>query len=209
MRQLKIIGVAVIAILALTAITAATASAALPEFLDGTVKGLKFTVKSGAGELISGFAIGCTSDKGSGEVTGAKTVSVTVTFEGCTVFFQAANSLGAAAKTIVVPATGELCFIKSGSPLEVGLKLKPTAGVHIEVPSVGELDVVTGTVVGKVEPINVLQTTGKVTLKKGPFQCEGAKSELLSEKQENKKPEKAEEVTTEEVTYEKDIEVMG
>lgn len=209
MRQLRIIVVAVISMLALAAVAATTASAALPEFLGGTVTGLTFKLTSGKGELGGGFKIKCEKDKGTGVVTGAKTVTTTVDFEECSVLGQAANSLGDPAKTILIAATGTLCFIKSTSPLEVGVKLTPIGTVHIEVPSVSTLALVTGSVVGKGTPINVSQATGTVELKKGPFQCEGSTSELLSEENENKKPAKAEEITTESLTYVNNIELMG
>src|SRR6202020_1509877 len=130
------IGLLVVA-LSLCAVAATAASAALPEFLDN-VAGNTYTVKSGKGSLKAGaFTIEAKTDTGSGEVTGAKTITATVNFESATLLGLAANSLGDAAKTILVKATGTLCYI-SKAEKTVGVLFTITP-VHIEVPSVGEL----------------------------------------------------------------------
>jgi hypothetical protein len=206
MRRLNLIGVGILAILALSGLASATAFAANPEFLPTT--GQKFTITSGKGELVSGFAIKCNKDKGTGEITGAKTVTANVDFEECTVFGVAANSLGDPSKTILVKATGELCYINEAAK-EVGVYFTPEP-VHIEVPLVGELDVVSGTAVAKAEPINKKSKTGKQVFPSTAIaSCGGKTAALKSEKQENGKPESATEVSTEEVTFEKEVEIMA
>ena len=201
------IGLLVVA-LSLCAVAATAASAALPEFLDN-VAGNTYTVKSGKGSLKAGaFTIEAKTDTGSGEVTGAKTITATVNFESATLLGLAANSLGDAAKTILVKATGTLCYI-SKAEKTVGVLFTITP-VHIEVPSVGELVEVSGTALGDVEKVNSLSTSNVVTLneKTSKQKCEGGeKVELKAEKEHNKKPEAGLETTTEELTFTKDIEV--
>jgi hypothetical protein len=211
MRLLKTAGLAIMAVLALAMVAATTASAALPEALDN-VAGNTFTATSGEGELKAGiFTIKCKKDKATGEVTGAKTLTSTVTFEECSIAGLAANSLGGSAATIVVAVTGLLCFIKEGSPLEVGVLFTlPSAGVHIEIPAFAELVLVTGTVIGRLTPINELKTgVYSVTLPSPAIaKCGGTTASLKASKNEGT-AESATEVTKEEVTFAKDIEIDG
>ncbi len=212
MRKITIIGAALMAIVALSAVAASMASAALPEFLPNAPVKPGFSIKSGAGTLsVSGQPnTECKKDKGSGAITGAKTATLTVDFEECKILsFIEAHSLGDPNNTILLHVTGLLCWIKKGSPLEVGILLTPTGPVHIEAPSTGTLVVVSGSVVGRVEPINKSQTTGKVVLPATALACEGETDSLTAEKNETGGPLAAGEVTTEEITFEQAIEVMG
>ncbi len=216
-RLLKLAGILCVLVMAITGLAAASsASAAEPEFL-GTAAGNTFTVESGEGELVdlsSGLAIKCKKDKGSGEVTGPKTLTATVDFEKCNVGGLAAQSLGDKGGIILLSKLpGELCFI-SLSPLKVGvLFVLPAEGVHIEVPALGQLLVVKGSVVGLAEPLNVAQL--------GPFtltfvdpnvKCEkaaGSEDVLLVELEHDGKPLVAAEISKETVNFTKIIEIMG
>ncbi len=216
-RLLKLAGLLCVFLLAITGIAAASASAEeQPEFLLHVTNNL-FTTEGGEGELVdltSGLAIKCKKNKGSGSVVGPKTVIATVSFEKCNVGGLAAQSLGDKGGVILLAKlAGKLCTI-STSPLHVGILLTlPAEGVHIEVPSLGQLLVVTGGVVGLLSPINVDQT--------GPFtltfvdpneKCEGATGEedvLLVELEHNGKPLVGAEVAKETVNFTETIEVMG
>ena len=195
-------------VMALFAVAATAASAALPEFLDN-VAGNTYTIKSATGTLNAGaFTIECKKDTGTGEVTGAKTITANVDFEECELFGLASNSLGDPADTILVKATATLCYI-SKAEKTVGVQFVITP-VHIEVPSIGELVEVSGTAQGDVEKVNTLSTGNVVTLneKTSKQKCEGGKAvELKAEKEHNKKPEAALETTTEDLTFAKDIEI--
>jgi hypothetical protein len=214
MRILKRSAGLLVIALALFAVAATAASAANPEFLDN-VTGNTFTAKSGKGELKGAAPIICQKDLitlENGKVTGAKTISTVVDFEECTVAGLAAQSLSDTEGKILVTATGELCYINAKEK-HVGVLLKITP-VHIEIPSIGQLVEVTGTVLGLLKPVNTLSsvtqptlTINATTLKE---KCEGqALDELKSETGHNGKPEAATETTTEEMTFDKDIEVMA
>ena len=196
-------------VMALFAVAATAASAANPEFLDN-VKGNTYTIKSGKGSLKAGaFTIECKTDTGSGEVTGAKTITITIDLEGCTLLGLASNSLGDPAKILLVQATGTLCYI-SKAEKTVGVQFSITPE-HVEVPSVGELVEVTGTELGDIEKVNTLSTANTVTIneKTSKQKCEGTEKgvELKAEKEHNKKPEAGLETTIEELTFAKDIEL--
>src|ERR1700693_2191022 len=172
------LGLLVLAV-ALFAVAASAASAANPEFLDGTVTGLTFTVKSGKGTLedtATKLAITCTKDTVSlanGLVTGPKTIETTVDFEECTVGGLAANSLGDPAKTILTDAKGKLCYI-SEKEKHVGILFTITP-FHLEVPSLGELLEVKGTALGLVKGVNKLEEANTITLNSttAKEKCEG------------------------------------
>ena len=207
------LGLLVLAV-ALFAVTASAASAANPEFLDGTVTGLTFTVKSGEGVLedtATKLAIKCEKDTVSlanGLVTGPKTIEITVDFENCTVAGLAENSLGDAAKTVLVALKGELCYI-SKAEKHVGILFTLTP-VHVEVPTLGELLELKGTMLGLVKGVNKLEVGNTITFNSttASEKCEGGTADQLSiEKAHNGKPLAATETTTEEVTFDKDIEV--
>ena len=209
MRKLISVFAALSAVMALTAVGASTASAALPEFLPGSGT---FTATSGKGTLTAGaFSITCTKDKASGSITGAKTVESTVDFESCTALGFPANSLGDSSGVILTGTLkGELCFIKETAPLEVGVYFTlPSGGIHIEIPAAAALDVVSGTVIAKAEPLNVSQTTGKLIIAAPNLtKCGGKEASLKSAKNEGA-AESASEVTTEEVTFAKATAVDG
>lgn len=100
----------------------------------------KFTSTSGPSELLiensmtSKFKpVKCKSDTNTGEVIGPKHVIVTVHFKGCESEVKEVRtpckSTGAAAEEIVTkPLLGWLFYIKSTSPVEVGLWLKANEG---------------------------------------------------------------------------------
>jgi hypothetical protein len=215
MRILKRSAGLLVIALALFAVAATAASAANPEFLDN-VSGNTFTAKSPEGKLTAGgLTIICKKDTISlenGKVLTAKTIETTVDFEKCTIAGLAANSLSDAAETILVKATGELCYI-SKAEKHVGVLFTITP-VHIEVPALSELLEVKGTVLGLLEKVNTLssvtQPTVTINTATAKEHCEGSTAPvLLSEKAHNKEPVAATETTTEELTFDKDIEVMA
>jgi len=215
-KGLKFSVVAVFAIVAIFAVNAATAAAALPEFLTN-ITANTFTGTNGVGKLetVGKVPINCTAGTDKGEVTGAKTGTISSSFTGCNAFGAPANSLGDESGVILVNAPFVLCFIKSGAPLEVGLFIKEI-NVHIEIPLVGLLINVTGSVVARITPLNSLKT-GPYTIEftqaggKAGFQCEGLAALLLSSSDaEHKKPEESGlEGKSQNITFTKDIEIDG
>lgn len=213
MRHLRMLPLTLVAC-AVAAVFASAASAALPEF---GVTPNKITLKSGAGELVGALTIKCKTDKGSGEVTGAKTTKVTVDFEGCTVLGIAANSEGDASGIILVAATGELCYLKGSTKAAPKVGLYSTLPAAVKIVSAGVKSEVKGSVIGEVLPLNKKSLTGTVEFAKAnQTECfpenEGkgtAKKHTLEAKTGSGAFAKAEEVTKEEVTFEKEEEVKA
>jgi hypothetical protein len=214
MRSFKIVGAALMALLAVTAVATATASAALPEILPGSGT---FTATSGAGtlETTAKEKITCKSDTSKGTITNVKEGTFEVDFKECTALGFAANSLGDPAQTILVTGTLLLCYINRATK-DVGVVIHlPTAGIHIEVPSLGALILVTGWVIGLIEPVNS-KKTGPFTLsfkqaagKQEFTKCEGGATEVLkSSKNEGAAVESGEE-TIETVTFAAEHEIMA
>jgi hypothetical protein len=213
MRRFKASWAAIVAVSALTAlgaVTAATASAELPEFLPASGT---FTSTSGAGTLEEGGepAIECKEDTDSGEITGAKSATITIDFKSCTVFGIAnAHSLGDSGSTILTGGKVILCYLNK-TKKEVGALIQ-LAELHIEVA--GKLLEVSGSVIGKVEPVNLSLKSGKIILKQtGGEQeftkCEGGATEILKTSENEGTPKESGEETTDEETYAKATEVMA
>jgi hypothetical protein len=214
MRTLRSFALPAVLAVIFSAMFATAAHAVLPEFLDGTLAGLKFTGESGKSEVLdpsNKTSLKCTKDKLSGEVTGAKTIKATIDFEGCKESGFPVNSLGDPKELVLVPVSGELCFLKEAPVLEVGMFFKlPAEGVHAEDPLLGVLEAFKGTFIGTWEFINVLQALQDISMKQPNIkECGGKKAELVLELEHNGKPLLNEIESFEEIHFEKDIEVMG
>jgi hypothetical protein len=193
MRKLAIITTAITTVAALSAIAAGMATAALPEFSPDNGKfPVKFTSFSGPGTLAiaGGNTIECAKDKDSGEIVGAKEVSVTVDFETCKIFgLVGAHSLGDPEGTILVAAKGELCYIDE-STKEVGLRITPTGELHVEAPSAASLAEIEGSVIGVLSPVNTSALEFMLSLKQtkageqAQLECGGVKSKLEASENE-------------------------
>jgi hypothetical protein len=212
MRKLAITGTVLGALVALSAIGSTMATAALPEFLP---KGVKFTSASGAGTLAfkGGNAITCSSDKNTGEITGTKTVTVDITFEKCSFFgILGLHSLGDAENIVLIPATGEICYINKTAKT-VGLVLTPTSATHIETG--GQLALVTGSLIGELKPVNTKSLSGELVLteKSGEqtqLKCLGGAETHLSGSENEGTTKDASEATTDKIGYlTKEVEVMA
>jgi hypothetical protein len=201
MRMFKPLGV-LIAMLAIAAIATASASAevTLWKFLPGkvgeTFKGgggkatlqqkggsslncKKFEIKAKGGELI---------EEGATEGEDATLALAVVEFTGCTAFgLFSAHSLGSAKGVIRTRVKIHTCLI---APDIYGLLIEPLP-LHIEVDTVNELTVITGSFIAQVTPegapaklwsLNIKQAGGEQEIGK----CEGGTSQtLVSENQEN------------------------
>jgi hypothetical protein len=206
MRKLTIIGATITTLVALSAIASTMATAALPEFNKTKIK---FTSFSGPGTLAvaAGNTIECTSDTDEGEITGVKTVTLTVDFRKCTIFgLFGAHSLGDAENTILTSATGTLCYINEAKK-EVGLVLTPTGLLHIEAPNAGALALIKGTLIGRLTPVNTTSLHGELILKQekgvqAVLGCEGLAGETHLSTSENEGTFKASgEGTTDAIGY--------
>jgi hypothetical protein len=196
MRKLAIIGATITTLVALSAIATTMANAAKPEF---TKTGLKYTSFSGTGTLAisGGNTIECSKDTNTGEIVTAKTVLFTVDFEKCTIFkIVNAHSLGDPTNTILVTASGELCYIsKAASPPLVGLKITTTGILHVE--AAGELSEVLGKVIGVMTPVNTKTLRFELILKapkageQEQLRCEGETNAVHLTANENEGASKA------------------
>ncbi len=218
MQRFKLVLAAVLAIAAITAITAATASAAEMGFLPTTT----FTGEGGAGKLLTlmGTEIACGANTlKEGSMTNDKEGKIGhIDFTKCKALKTfAANSLNDAAETVLVDnVTYNVCFINK-STLDIGVMLHiPSPGVHIEVTAAKTLFLITGWVLGLLTP-DVTPTTAyelkfgqSTTTKDQEFtKCEGGKTEvLLTEVNENKKPEEGALVQTDKLTMAAKTEMM-
>ena len=160
MLRLRVLGAALVALMAL-GIMASSAMAALPEAL-GTFP-IKIEATSGGGEgelstLGGGISIKCKANTVTGEITGAKTGKADVHFTGCTALgIFAANSLGDSSGTVLTGLLPfELCYTNEAKK-ELGIIIKE-ANAHIEVPSVGALINVTGSIIGTIGPLTKTKT---------------------------------------------------
>jgi hypothetical protein len=160
MTRTRTVGLVALAVLAISACSSASALAALPEFV-GPLP-VPFAAKSGLTtlETISGAKIACTSDTGAGEVTGAKTGSVKLTFTGCELVTLALPCNTAGLPPGEVTTTSLLMtlgYIAIEPKKEVGIDLSTATGGPLMEFMCGALKVtVVGSVIGKVTPINKL-----------------------------------------------------
>jgi hypothetical protein len=121
------------------------------------------------------FRIKCETDTDKGEITGPKTVGkVVVTFKKCRGFKGSeecpVKSTGAGAEEIVTnELSGELGTVAAAEApdSETGLTLKPTTGTSfVKLSGTPETCIpetnVTGSVIGEVEPVKIMDTTGEL-----------------------------------------------
>jgi hypothetical protein len=208
MRKRTIISATITAIVALTAIAANMANAAKPEFKIAGAFPIKFTSFSGPGTLAkanNSNTIECTKDTNKGEILSTKKVDFTVDFEGCTIFgIVNAHSLGDPANTILVTATGELCYIsKAANPPQVGLLITPTGTLHIE--AAGALAEVLGQLIGQMTPVNKKTLSSELILKAAAagkqeqLRCEGGAETHLATSENEGSFEASSEATTDKI----------
>jgi len=153
---------------AAVAVGAGPASAALPEL--AAPPGMPFAAVSKAAVLqtASKVKIKCTADSAKGEVLGPKMLTVTLVLTGCTssavpgVLCNSPN--GVPGEVATFPLIGQIGYIKSEPPAEVGLDLSdPAAGLITTVICGPSVDNITGSVIGRVTPLN--KATKKLVVK--------------------------------------------
>jgi hypothetical protein len=166
--RIRNLGALTIAVFALLVIGAQAASAALPEFRTGGAA-VSFTSTSGAGtlETVGGRTVRCNTDSNEGEVANAKEArNVVVRFFNCT----AEGGLLNCGEIVTNPLNGTLYYLDKAKT-EVGLDLEPESGGNFTTFTcngpfgIEETLSVTGSVVGKITPINTLTNTFELSLK--------------------------------------------
>jgi hypothetical protein len=151
MKQLRILGLALLALFALSAITASIASAeeGVLESPTFTVNGEKKVTKL---KTLGNETIECTDVTGTGkflEKVGEKDnhAEGTLDFTGCTASGFPALTLGDAAGTFLVSALFLICLTNSAT-LQFGVLILLLETLHIEVPLIKALILVKGAAIG-------------------------------------------------------------
>jgi hypothetical protein len=200
MKRLTMLSLCLAAMTAVPAVVSASASAALPEFGGPFPK--PFKVNSGAllAETVSKIRATCKAGTNAGELTGPQTGKATLKLTGCEVFSLKCSSAGAAPGEIVSnPLSMTLGYINKAKK-EVGISLEATTGDTVAEFTCGSVRVrETGSVIGRITPINKKVTAGKpFTLKftqKGgkqkPTKFEGGPTDVLMASVNGGTPEEA------------------
>jgi hydrogenase/urease accessory protein HupE len=214
MRRFRLVFLAALAIASVAAITAATASAEL-----GLLPNTTFTGKGAAGVLLTlaKAEIACKKNTIALSVESStekdKHGEFTIKFEGCTAFGLGMNSLGDTSGIVLTPVLWLLCFIKA-STLEMGILVKLDTDVHFEVPSLKQLFAIKGSAVGTITPDAKKATAFTIEFKQKagdqePSECEkNGAAEKLELELEGKAPEGSGLTQKEEVTSDKEAEIM-
>ncbi len=147
----------------LSLLVATAATAALPEFSGPfpkvfTSKGSKISV-----ETASRIKATCSAATNTGEVTGPNTGTVEIRLTGCGVSTFKCTSAGAAEGEIVTNTLIATLGYLNAAKKEVGLdnSAPPASGQFAEFSCAGVKVVVTGSVIGKVAPVNKLVKASK------------------------------------------------
>ena len=202
MRSFKIAGV-LFAVLLVVSAVAYTSAVAAPEDL-GTLP-TSITGTAGENELkdsASGLVFKCKKAKVSGKVLSATTSEAAIDFEPCKIGGFAAESLGDKSGVILGLVPGHNCYLNKANHEAGELFTLPPGGIHVEVPVIGELLVMTGSVVGRMTPTNTSSSSRGMALD-SRLKCEGStgNEDVLSlEKEHNGEPLTAEELMTESLT---------
>jgi hypothetical protein len=150
MKQLRILGLALLALFALGALTASVSSAAE----EGVLEPGNFTIKGGPAELktLTPEEIKCKETAGTGvfltEKEKDRHATGTFTFKGCTANGFKANTLTDAEGTIKANVLFLICLTESAILLFGVLVLVLEAPLHIEVPIIKNLILVKGAAIG-------------------------------------------------------------
>jgi hypothetical protein len=188
-RQLRRLSLCVVLVGALGAIGVSQASAALPEFVGPTPLPFTSKLKASTLETVSGLKVTCTAGIDSGEVTGAKALTLSIVFTGCELNGLPCSSSRVAGAIETSTLMGTLGYIKKAKK-QVGVDLSSPAGGPFMTFTCGEdLSVaVFGSAIGKIAPVNKLllppkkHFTLKFTQKLGkqkPIQLEGGPVDVL------------------------------
>lgn len=167
LRGIKVMGLSLVAMLALAAFAAASASASQPKAeLESGAFPVSFTGSGGTGTLevvpTPTRTVTCTSNSSSGEIASATTTKkVKVVFKGCTstgpfgIKVNCSSSGAATGEIVSSLLKGSLFYITAGSS-EAGIDLEPESAPEFAKFTCGGIETltVTGSVVGKLTPVN-------------------------------------------------------
>ena len=186
MRNTRI-GTVILALIAVFAMSAVAASAAELEQSPSSGK-FKVESKGGSFETTKGEVIKCSSVKGEGELTGAKTSKSKVSFEGCKakeIIEVSCSTKGAKSGVIETEITSELVWLNK-SKKEAGEDLVLTKELEITC-SIVKIKV-KGSTICPVSPVNTKTTKIELT-------CKQSKGKQEFTEYENEKGEKKKDIT--------------
>jgi len=200
MKRFRMVSLCLAAMIAVPAVVSASASAALPEFSGPFPK--PFKVKSGAFivETVNRVKASCKAGTNAGEMTGPQTGRATLKLTGCEVSGFKCSSAGAAPGEIVSNLLSATLGYINKAKKEVGISLESATGGTVAEFTCGSVRVTeTGSVIGKVTPINKKVKAGKpFTLKftqtrgkQKPTKFEGGPTDVLMASVNGGKPEEA------------------
>ncbi len=183
-----------------------------------------FTSTSGAGSLVAGSnKINCTKDTNEGETTSPKTIGkVLFAFTGCKLETSSeCKSKGAKVEEIMTAKLkGALGYINKSTKL-VGVKLEPESGSEYtegEIECAGKKIKVTGSIIGRITPINTKSATSILTFtrsgtKQGVELIEIEGKDLTGIKLQSSlnggMAEEAAEETLDTITFKHEVELMA
>jgi len=150
---MKCLRISILALLALLALSANMVSPSSAEqgFLPLSTKGVQFlAIGEFVWETHNKESTKCTKTSGTGTFTSDSKATGTLTFEGCT-------SLGFSSLSLTSTTAGQvkenvslaICLINSAE-LKFGIAITPTETAHVEVPAVGVLFELKGTIIGEI-----------------------------------------------------------
>ena len=213
MKRIRFFGLCVTAALALS-VGAAPASAALPEYRGPFPK--PFSSKSGVVvvETASGLRATCTSGTNIGEVTGPKTATLTLRLTGCEAYNFKCNSPGAAPGEIVSNQLSSTLGYINKRKKQVGADLQSASGTTTEFECGPAHVVVTGSIIGRITPINkkvtafILEFT-QAHGKQKPSKFEGGPTDVPMGSVNGGTPEEAGVAAKVEITLAEAAEIKG
>jgi len=158
MRHLKRVAPC-LAVIGVFGLAATPALAGLPEF--SPPGGIPFTSTSGKStlETVSKIKVTCKADTNHGELTGPKSLIITVTFTGCESKLILCNSPNGLPGEIITPVlSGTIGYLVNPEVKEVGVDLFSPTGAPVAEFLCGAAlrAVVSGSVIGKITPVNKL-----------------------------------------------------
>ncbi len=169
MHRLKVLTLTLFAVFALAAVASASASAALPEFVPSeggfpiAFNGSSATAPS-AVEIATGAPFGyCTGYGVTGEITGAKSATLTLEVKSCHQSERYYHTEGAKEGTLVLPCTANVVYIKKATK-QVGLLVKLPAPYVTVLTESGIHLGVRGSILVPVTPVNTRTSTLKIAV---------------------------------------------
>jgi hypothetical protein len=215
MKRFRMVGLCLIVVIGIPAVISSSASAALPEVSGPFPK--PFKSKSGiiTVETIHGTKASCKAGTNTGEITGAKTGTVTLKATGCEAVGLKCTSEGAGEGEIVSkPLSARLGYINKAKK-EVGISLESaTGGLFVEFKC-GPVKVTeSGSVISKITPVNKNVKTFKLLFtqikgKQKPNKFEGGPIDVLMTSVAGGPPEEAGVAAKVEVTFPQAVDIKA